>query len=50
MVYTYSRDYDKEILPWPNWVARLTNVRDVGGLGISSAQVVARFFQGTFQI
>ncbi len=27
MVYTYSQDYDKEMLPWPAWVAAITNIR-----------------------
>eukprot|EP00095_Tigriopus_kingsejongensis_P005175 maker-scaffold237_size242172-snap-gene-1.31 protein:Tk05175 transcript:maker-scaffold237_size242172-snap-gene-1.31-mRNA-1 annotation:"fmrfamide receptor" len=29
MAYTYSQDYDNELLPWPLWVARVTNVSHV---------------------
>jgi hypothetical protein len=28
MVYTYSKDYETEMLPWPTWVARITNIRN----------------------
>jgi hypothetical protein len=29
MAYTYSQDYEKEQLPWPSWVAKVTNVSHV---------------------
>ena len=27
VAYTYSQDYEKSKLPWPNWIAQVTNIR-----------------------
>lgn len=27
MIHTYSQDYEKASLPWPSWLAKITNIR-----------------------